>query len=91
MLLNFEDIEFYTKLDFVKIEFQNRDTDLNSSKIGTYYYYFCKIRAKAQYPPNLDPIPLLFFFFFLLLNYLGPIFHFLFLFFLWIMDQICWF
>ena len=37
------------KLDIVNIEFQNKDTDLNSFKKVTCCYYFCKIRAKPQY------------------------------------------
>ena len=35
----------------LKSSFKNRDTDLiNSFKTWTYCYYFCKIKAKAQYP-----------------------------------------
>ena len=30
-------MSFTLKLDFKKIEFQNRDANLNSFKIGTYY------------------------------------------------------
>ena len=41
---------FSLKLDFKKIEFQNRGTDLYSFKIGAYYQIFLKIGVKCKNP-----------------------------------------
>ena len=43
-------LNFIPNSILLKSSFKNRDTDLNSFKTWTYCYYFCKIRAKTQYP-----------------------------------------
>ena len=43
-------LSFIPNSILLKSSFKNRDTNLNNFKIGTYCCYFCKIRAKAQYP-----------------------------------------
>ena len=47
--LNCEDIKFYTKLDFVKIELKKKDILLNSFKTGIFCYIICKLRTNAHF------------------------------------------
>ena len=50
MELNFNDIEFYAELNFIKIEFQNRDIFLNSLKIWTNCYIIYKLWTNTHFP-----------------------------------------
>ena len=45
---------FSLKLDFEKIEFQNKDTNLYSFKTGAYCQIFLKIGVKGQNPPAVQ-------------------------------------
>ena len=50
---------FFKKLDFLKIEFQNRNMSLNSFRQGAFYW---KVSAKEVFC-HFDPSTIMFFFF----------------------------
>ena len=45
----FNDIKFYTELDFAKIEFQNRGILLDNFKRMTFYYIVLKLRVFTHF------------------------------------------
>ena len=47
--LDFEDIEFYTELNFVKIEFKNWNILLNNFKIGVFCCIVHKLGINAHF------------------------------------------
>ena len=47
--LDFEDIEFYTKLDFVEIEIQNRGILLNTLEREVFCYIVLKLRIFTHF------------------------------------------
>ena len=51
---HFGDIEFYTKLNFVKIKFQNRGILLNSFKTKTICYIVFKLGVNTDFGPKFS-------------------------------------
>ena len=47
--LDFEDIEFYRKLDFIKIEFQNMSILLITLEREVYHYMVLKLRIFTHF------------------------------------------
>ena len=50
--LNFSNNEFFIKLDFTKIKFQNRGILLHSFETGIFCYIVCKLGANAHFLPK---------------------------------------
>ena len=47
--IKIENIEFYTELNFVKIEFKKYDILLNSFKTGVFFCIVCKLGTNVHF------------------------------------------